>query len=394
VDVTGAWIHHNVAAIGGGGIYSRGQLTMTATAVDSNSASSPTGAGGGLYLTGTPPGVPGMAQIIGGTITGNSAAGGSGVSLDTEYLALFSGTNVRGNTASTNGGGFLNSRARLTVEGGSVQANTAGSLGGGVYSSGIIFSGLHTELRLVDVSDNSATWGGGVYLTGGFQIDRSTISRNQAERGGGVYSQGVLGVLASTFNGNRSTSVGGGGGGVLVLPTGIATLLNSTLSGNTSVDRGGAVSSYGSLILTNVTISGNASPLGGGLFLDGISAILENTIVANSPQGGSCNGRPITSSRSSIASDNTCALVGPGDRNFTDPKLTPLGAYGGPTLVHMLATGSPAIDGVFGVDAPDIDQRGIARPQGGYDIGAVERTATDTDDPIDLIFADGFEAAA
>jgi hypothetical protein len=118
---------------------------------------------------------------------------------------------------------------------------------------------------------------------------------------------------------------------------------------------------------------------------------LKNTIVANSPQGGDCNG-PIASSKYSIASDNTCGLVGLGDRNATDPMLTPLGAYGGPTPVFMLATGSPGINGVIGNDAPATDQRGIARPQGvGYDIGAVERTPTDTDQPIDLIFRDGFE---
>ena len=56
------------------------------------------------------------------------------------------------------------------------------------------------------------------------------------------------------------------------------------------------------------------------------------------------------------------------------------GNYGGPTQVHMLKLGSPAIDGVVGNGAPSTDQRDFVRPQGnGYDIGAVERQSTDSD---------------
>ena len=75
------------------------------------------------------------------------------------------------------------------------------------------------------------------------------------------------------------------------------------------------------------------------------------------------------------------------DPNGLDPLLTPLGTYGGPTLVHMLQPGSPAIAGVLGND-PATDQRGLPRPgpDGNYDIGAVERQ-----NPEVIIFRDGFE---
>ena len=57
-----------------------------------------------------------------------------------------------------------------------------------------------------------------------------------------------------------------------------------------------------------------------------------------------------------------------------------LGNYGGPTMVHMLKLGSPAVDGIVGSDAPATDQRGLPRPgpDGSYDIGAVERQPTDS----------------
>jgi predicted outer membrane repeat protein len=130
----------------------------------------------------------------------------------------------------------------------------------------------------------------------------------------------------------------------------------------------------------NVTVSNNSATSGGALFMvSGTTTVLTNTILAYSPAGFNCN-VTINTSRYSISSDNFCALAGVGNLNHVDPLLTALGNYGGPTLVHMLKLGSPAIDGVAGFDAPATDQRGFLRPQGGgFDIGAVERQTDDSD---------------
>jgi hypothetical protein len=361
--LTGASIHHNRALNGdGGGIYSAGLLAMTASAVDANSA---TRFGGGLFLTGG--GQDGRSEIVESTISNNSALTGGGLSVYDNHEALLTDTRVRGNRASFAGGGMHNVFTRVRLRGGSVQANSA-AIGGGLYSG-----------------------------EGNVSLDRITINNNSADEGGGVYGASTTLVVSdSTLYGNRAMT---GDGGALVSrgPTG-AILRNSTLSGNRAGRSGGAVransiATVTPLDLVNVTISGNAATQGGGLAVGGDAvATLKNTILAYSLPGGNCDG-VIGSSAYSISSDNTCALVGPGDLNATDPMLMPLGDYGGPTRVHMLAMGSPAIDGVFGNDAPNADQRGTVRPQGlGYDIGAVERTATDPDEPPDLIFADGFEA--
>ena len=46
--------------------------------------------------------------------------------------------------------------------------------------------------------------------------------------------------------------------------------------------------------------------------------------------------------------------------------------------VHMLKSGSPAIDGAASSDALGTDQRGLSRPYGsGYDIGAEGRRVND-----------------
>jgi hypothetical protein len=134
-----------------------------------------------------------------------------------------------------------------------------------------------------------------------------------------------------------------------------------------------------------VTLSNNAATTGGALYMQsGYTTVLTNTIIAYSPTGGNCNGT-ITASKYTFSSDLTCGLP-PGNTikgnnpNGLDPLLTALGNYGGPTLVHMLKLGSPALDGVVGSDAPATDQRGVLRPQGvGFDIGAVERQAADSD---------------
>src|SRR5262249_32818653 len=77
-----------------------------------------------------------------------------------------------------------------------------------------------------------------------------------------------------------------------------------------------------------------------------------------------------------LSSDATPAFTAPGSVNNTDPVLSPLGDFGGPTLTMALLAGSPAVDGGDSVVFPPTDQRGHARPLGAApDIRAVESSA-------------------
>ena len=57
-----------------------------------------------------------------------------------------------------------------------------------------------------------------------------------------------------------------------------------------------------------------------------------------------------------------------------DPRLAPLGHYGGPTRTMALLASSPAVNAaVVTANSPAFDQRGVARPGGAQnDLGAVE----------------------
>jgi hypothetical protein len=65
--------------------------------------------------------------------------------------------------------------------------------------------------------------------------------------------------------------------------------------------------------------------------------------------------------------------------NGLNPKLAPLGNYGGPTPTMALLPGSPAIDAADPTDFPATDQRGVPRPFGpASDIGAFENNSSFT----------------
>ena len=154
---------------------------------------------------------------------------------------------------------------------------------------------------------------------------------------------------------------------------------NSTFSGNSAGYKAAASSNSGTLMVSNSTFSGNSAYVAGGGGISNIGsgmATLKNTLVANSPAGGNCSGTITDGGGNLSYGDATC----PGING--DPKLGPLQANGGPTQTMALGAGSAARDAA--VDAicaappvNNLDQRGVARPQGAHcDIGAYEATPT------------------
>jgi hypothetical protein len=293
--------------------------------------------------------------------------------------------------------------SELTIQNGFVTGMNPD--GGGVSNVGTLTINNST------VTGNSAQSGGGIdNLNGGrLAINNSTINGNKVSgshgcfifcAGGGIFNAGTLTINDNTISANNAVSAAGAAGSG-IFNSGTLTISNTTLSGNSVAVRcgrfsscrasGGGIYSIGTLTISNTTLSGNSASAscyigarcvasGGGI---SGTATVQNSIVANNPSGGNCNGT-MTSNGYNLSSDSTCNFNGPGDLNNTYPLLGPLQNNGGPTKTMALLPGSPAIDAGNPSGCTDghghlltTDQRGYPRHDredtGGCDMGAFER---------------------
>ena len=211
-----------------------------------------------------------------------------------------------------------------------------------------------------------------------------------------------------TNNHASSQSFLGSGGAIFVYVGAHMTVENSLIDHNISDTYGGGIGNMGELNITNSTISHNegSNTVGsGGLHNNGQISVGYSTLAFNSPYAvksmdGTINEfqGTILASNSyancsyssyasftgnyNISSDGSCNFIGTGNLSHVDPKLGPLGSYGGPTWTYPLLPSSMAIDWIpaTGVWSPIQDQRGVPRPQDGNhngdsspDVGAVEQ---------------------
>lgn len=172
----------------------------------------------------------------GGTITGGLAQQGGAVFVDGGILTLHSGS-ITGNTASGGtgpgtrygdrygGGAVCVNGGTFTMTGGEIANNTASTTvkndgGGGVLlnSGSFTMSGGSITGNSVTVTENGDTTGGGVYVNSGtFTMTGGVISNNGAPNGGGVTvfkgtQEGTSSFTLSggSITGNSATEIGGG----------------------------------------------------------------------------------------------------------------------------------------------------------------------------------------
>ncbi|CAD6875183.1 choice-of-anchor Q domain-containing protein [Methylomonas fluvii] len=249
----------------------------------------------------------------------------------------------------------------------------------------------------------------------GLTLKNLTVANGYADPlGGGVYNQfGSLTVLNSTFVGNTATRTGGGianySDTTLANPGGNLTVVNSTFSGNRSV-FGGAIRNSGiSATITNSTIVGNSVQLpvcppgffcslednGGGIENLGTLNLHNSIVAGNTAAVGDADigGSPTTASYNLIGFPanlfyrwngvDPILPVHGSNGNITGVDASTLveaslANHGGPTQTLALIPGSGAIDAADNllcatVPVNNVDQRGLARPQGPQcDIGAFE----------------------
>lgn len=331
----------------------------------------------------------GTVTIDGGglvTLDGHSASGVFVV--NTNAHAALQGLTITGGKAFS--GGAVGIGGTLSVADCIFTGNTAADGGGAINNND---GGVLTVTHCTFDSNSATSYGGAIFSSGTATITGTTLSGNSADSGGAITNGfgGTLAIVNATLSGNTAVSTAGG----VYVNGGTVTAINSTFSGN-SAPNGGAARAFGTLNLTNCTVSGNsAQTSGGGIqvasgFLPG-TLNLKNSIVAGNfaPTAPDINGAVTAASTYNlIGQDAGVSGVSNGVNHNQvgtavapiNPRLAPLGNYGGPTQTMALVPGSPAIDAgstalaLDGQGAPlTIDQRGQARVVGAaVDLGAFE----------------------
>ncbi len=392
-DLTDVTIDGNTA-VGGGGVYNTGPMTITGGAITDNSASSAggifnntgsivasdlaldgntatgatagTGIGGGLYNTGTVAltdgsvsdgsavvgggiaNLAGTVSLDGTSVAGNDAVSAGGIynvaTLNTEDAAIIGNTATAVEAPGTGLGGGLSNGGTASLQGGELSGNTAtGSgtiitgLGGGAFNGGAT---ARLELDGVTVDGNTATgstsvqqtgWGGGIYTGANGASDDAELVVERSTLSG---NSAIIGAAIMSF------APGATG-------TSHARISLSTLSGNTPTLGGGGSywgSTHAALSVIESTIASNAS----GLVQNGdATANVSGSIVFGNGGAGCANSNTatVTDGGHNLAGtgDTSCFPAGNGNV-FGNPQLGSLGANGGPTETMLPSTTSPALD--------------------------------------------------
>ncbi len=199
------------------------------------------------------------------------------------------------NSEWTHGGGIHVESSQVTLRNSTIRGNIAN------YGGGAIFNRWGT-VTIIDsiLNDNSAPWGmrddgGGAILnfaSSSMTLINATLSGNSS-RGfaGGILNHGTLSVTDSTISGNSASSFNeSSGGGIYNGPSGTTEILRSTFEGNYARYGGGGIycDVQGSVTITDSTFNDNsAGTFGGGIFdLDGSVTVIDSTFTGNSAEHG------------------------------------------------------------------------------------------------------------
>lgn len=208
-------------------------------------------------------------------------------------------------------------------------------------------------LRRVAVRGCESFSGAGALLVSGLaSIEDSTLDGNTtASRGGALWvdATAIVGIERSTLSNNTAT-LGGA-----IYSGGSLGLDDVTVSGNTGTNGAGGINTFGQLDLNNVTVTNNESRQQEGSAAGGLANVsregvvrMRNTVIAGNRQtfggGPDCSGEVRSEGYNLVKSPARCTLTGDLTGNLTgvEPLLGALAGNGGPTLTHALSSRSPA----------------------------------------------------
>ncbi|MGD8904706.1 MAG: choice-of-anchor Q domain-containing protein, partial [Anaerolineae bacterium] len=197
-------------------------------------------------------------------VRGNKADSEGGGMFSTKGSPSFTNVTFRNNLATVRGGGFSTSASDGGISNLAFYNNEAGTSGGGMY----LDTTIGQSLSNLTFNGNTAVTGGGLYAyaIGPSTLSNSTFTSNTAEDGGGLYLDAQdLDMSSTTFATNSASDQGGG----IFAELGNYTLTGVTLNSNQAGAEGGGL--YGErnvLHVVNSVLTGNTSVLGGGIYVD------------------------------------------------------------------------------------------------------------------------------
>jgi beta-glucanase (GH16 family) len=340
---------------------------------------------------------------VNGTIHFSDTLAGQTITLSSGPYILGKNVNIDGSAApglTINGNHadrilIVNAGASASVSNLVIANGEATDLAGGILINGnltldhVVVQNNHVNTASFDPSTDFWKGGGGIYVGGGgmLQMNNTTVRDNSTQLvdGGGLYGfpGSTITITNSTISGNTAGNTGGA-----FRSLGNASIMNSTLSGNQSLSwHGGAIfHTDGNLSLSYTTIANNIAPdwASSAIFIGSFSSAvptlrIDNSLITGNHwyacehwTAGTVN---IQSGGHNLVQDNTCNAGTPDATDIITSAagIAPLADNGGPTWTHALLPGSPALDAAEDAACPAIDQRGVVRPEGPHcDIGSYE----------------------
>jgi len=292
----------------GGGIQQGGIATLEITngQISDNSIrafDNPTaGFGGGLFVENN------SNVSIDGTVISNNDAGGLYIDADAQVVLQNTNLNQNRNLARNGGALFVGDGANVQLSKSKIINNIANASGGGIESIGL--------LTITDtiISGNKVITnfrGGGITAAGGtLSVSRSVISGHilgpHPSEGNGagmvVMGNAIASISETTISGNVSRA--NGGGIYVASATASLSIERSTITNNQTLDsrphgcftggpcvQGGGISANSTITITRSTISGNHSDgIGGGVFLGFGQATIDASTIVNNTAASSGGG--------------------------------------------------------------------------------------------------------
>ena len=211
---------------------------------------------------------------------------------------------------SVNGGGICN-HGELVFKGGTVTGNRASKDGGGILTRN--YDGFNAKLEITGgfLNDNSANYGGGIYVDGDCKavINKMTVSGNSAGTdGGGIYGheKSNLEIKNCAVRSNKAKYGGG-----IYFKRATAVITNCKVTDNSASGHVGGLFNnyYSECVINDSEFSCNVSPEKAGAIMNNNNSALEinNTAILNN-KAGTDGGALYVSSNDYAVYMNGCTL--------------------------------------------------------------------------------------